>query len=153
MTEFWNFRRPNHQGLRSPISNNFHFWSVWIRALYQKLWPFKVFPSKNFWNHKSMIQTSIKHSKHTNIRKHTSCTQWEQNQWTEIDPNDIDLKSTKTRECKNGVSEWNHKRQWEPRRRTTREGQHHVPVRTWARKWDKMQESMCERENGNVRER
>ena len=41
--------------------------------------------------------------------------------------------------------------------RTTREGEHHVPVRTWARKrdkmQDKMQERMHEREKGNVSER
>jgi len=61
------------QELRYAISRNFHFWSVSMWALYQKLWSFEVFPSKNFWNPISMIQTSRKHSKHTKIRKHTSC--------------------------------------------------------------------------------
>jgi len=36
------------QGLRYPISSNFYFWSISIRVLYQKLWPFKVFRSKIF---------------------------------------------------------------------------------------------------------
>jgi len=31
--------------LRYTISSNFHFWSVSIRALYQKLWRFEVFSS------------------------------------------------------------------------------------------------------------
>jgi len=39
---------------------------------------------------------------------------------------------------------------WE---RTTREGEHHVPVRIWARKQDKMQERMRERKKDNVSER
>jgi len=34
--------------------------------------------------------------------------------------------------------------------RTTREGEHHVPVRTWARKRDRIQERIRERENDNV---
>jgi len=33
------------QRIRYPISNNFHFWSVSIHALYQKLWSFEVFSS------------------------------------------------------------------------------------------------------------
>ena len=33
-----------HQ-IRYPISNNFHFWSISIQALYQKLWQFEVFSS------------------------------------------------------------------------------------------------------------
>jgi len=37
--------------------------------------------------------------------------------------------------------------------RTTREGEHHVPVRTWARKRDRIQERIRERENDNVSER
>jgi len=61
------------QELHYAISRNFHFWSVSIQAFYQKLWPFEVFSSKKFWNPKSMIHTSRKHSKHTKIRKHTSC--------------------------------------------------------------------------------
>ena len=38
------------QELRYPISNNFYFWSVSIRALYQNLWPFKFFRPKSMIN-------------------------------------------------------------------------------------------------------
>jgi len=73
--EFWKKNSDPTQELRYAILKNFHFWSVSIQALYQKLWSSEVFLSKNYLNLKSMIQTSRKHSKHTKIRKHTSCRQ------------------------------------------------------------------------------
>jgi len=114
--EFWknNFSESSlamAQELCYTISRNFCFWNVSIRALYQKLWSFEVFLSKNFWNPKSMIQTSRKYSKHTKIRKHTSYRQWEQNQWMQIDPNEIYQNQRMQK-----WSEWNHKRQWEQRK-------------------------------------
>jgi len=93
-----------------------------------------------------IYDTTRKHSKHTKIRKHTSCRQWEQNQWTQIDQ----TKSTKTRKCKNGVNETTKDNKIKRKLgRATREGEHHVPVRTWARKRDRMQK----RVNNNVSER
>jgi len=61
------------------------------------------------------------------------------------------MKSIKTKKCKNGVNETTKDNErWG---RTTREREHHVPVKIWARKRDKKQERMREKEKGNVSER
>ena len=60
-------------------------------------------------------------------------------------------KSIKTKKCKNGVNETTKDNErWG---RTTCDGEHHIPVRTWTTKRDKIQEGMREREKGNVSER
>jgi len=99
----------------------------------------KIFPSKNFWNPKFMIQTSRKHSKHTKIRKHTSCRQWEQNQWTQIDPNEI-YQNQKMQKW----SKWNHKKTM--RAKENGREQHAMKKTTYQWEHEQESETECKRE-------